>query len=216
MQHPVIAWILTALHFLLPYDASSARAVAYRFTPDATVDAHLVRMSSIAADALDVVRSSEPLPGLSRESTLRLVLSVAYFESGFQKDVDFGLGKWGKGDGGKAFCLMQLETGGENGTVPISDPVIGAWTGKDLVTDRKKCFKAGLEAMRRSMRFCATQKDGDERLLRGSALLSAYTSGKCQANEPAARSRWQFARGKVLGRPMPKIEPKVESAGGGS
>lgn len=222
-MNDIVTWILSTLLMLSPYQSSVERGFIYRYQPDLSKDAHYVRMRSIAEDFYEVVDTSKPLPGLSKRDTLRLGLSIAYFESGYQKDVDLGLGRWGKGDHGKAFCLMQIETGGDDGHVPVVDPEVKEWTGKDLLADRKKCIKAGYAALRQSMGACSLQKDSEGKPLKGSALISAYTSGTCKENEPAARSRWGFAwRGKI-GRDMPKWpkreekreapseEPKVEA-----
>jgi hypothetical protein len=66
-----------------------------------------------------------------RLRTATLELAVAYFESGFRRDVHLGQGKWSRGDGGRSWCLQQIN--------------IGAG----------KCARAGLHIMRRAISACA-------------------------------------------------------------
>lgn len=201
------AWVVATILMLAPYRPPEEGSITWRrFKPDASKEAHRARIESISSDLVDVVEAAPPLPGMTRANTIRLMLSIAFFESGFQRDVDLGLGKHGRGDFGKSFCLMQIQTG--KGKVPIHDEEIGAWTGQDLVDDRKKCFRAGLELLRRSMGACRGVKDDDGENLRGASLISAYTTGKCTKNESAAVIRWSFAWGKTIGRAIPKPEPK--------
>lgn len=154
-----------------------------------TREQHDARYKELARDLVTVVRKEKPLPGLSRMNTLRLALSVAFFESGFHQAVDLGYRR-GRGDGGRSWCLLQLQLG--NGTVPVEDEEMRAWKGPDLVADRTKCFRAGLEIMRRSMSACAS--------LPARSRLSAYASGKCSKEETEGVKRWLFAWGKILGR----------------
>lgn len=174
------------------------------------------RYKQIAEDLAEVVESEKPLFGgpLGRQKTAALMLSIQFFESGFRRDVDLGIGKFGRGDFGRSWCLNQIQTGKMPGTVPIDHPEMSKWTGEDLVKDRKKCFRAGLEILRRSMAMCksATVKKGgwytvivDKKPVRmkaeedtvvpltGGHRLSGYTTGKCQYGEPAAVARWEFA-----------------------
>lgn len=192
----VIAWIVAALFSLAPFAATrEGRPLTWqRFGADASREVYEARIRSIAEDAAAVVRDVAPLPGLSRSGTLRLMLSVAYFESGFQKDVDYGTGKYGRGDFGRSWCLMQIQVGkGTVGQLVRTMPDdMRDWTGPDLVSDRKKCFRAGLEMLRRSMAGCPK------------ARLSIYATGKCDPDEPKGRQRLRFAWGTVLGRPFPK------------
>lgn len=190
-----VAWVFAVLLALVPFTAPRDRPLTWqRFGADVSREAYESRMKSIAEDAIAVVNEVPPLPGMSRANTLRLMLSVAYFESGFQKDVDFGTGKFGRGDFGRSWCLMQVQVGkGTVGQLVRTIPEdMRDWTGPDLVSDRRKCFRAGLEMMRRSMAACPQ------------ARLSVYASGKCDPNETKGRARLRFAWGAVLGRPFPK------------
>jgi hypothetical protein len=197
-MNPVVAWILSALMMLAPYRVGNNRPISmFRYGVDATAEDHAARMTSIAEDLFAVVREAPPLPGMGRAATMRLILSVAFFESGFARDVDFGTGKFGRGDFGRSWCLMQIQVGkGTTGQLVRTLPEdMRDWTGDDLVKDRKKCFRAGLEMMRRSIASCSA--------LPPSQRLSVYATGKCDPEDQKGQSRYRFATGKVLGRPLP-------------
>lgn len=126
----------------------------------------------------------------ARARTAVLIASIAYFESGFRRDVDTGIGKYARGDGGRSHCPMQIQTGvctksNCKGTVPDTDPVVSTWTGKDLTDDRNKCYRAGLHVLRRAMSACAS--------LPPESRLSAYASGKCDAAEIKGKVRFRHA-----------------------
>jgi hypothetical protein len=139
------------------------------------------RLRSIATDAVEAVEATDPLPGMSREATLRLLLATAIVESaGLLPEVDRGAHR---GDRGRSVCLMQINVGG--GRVQSADPTIAGWRAGDLLADRVKCFRAGLDAARWSMNVCAGLRGGDR--------LSAYVSGRCVTGLPSARHRWYLA-----------------------
>jgi len=196
---PAVEWIVAAILLLAPYREPDERPVSWRrYTADASREMHALRMQSIAEDVAAVVAENPSLPGMSRASTTRLILSVAHFESGFQHDVDLGVGKFGRGDFGRSWCLMQIQVGaGTTGQLVATLPTdMREWTGRDLVTDRRKCLRTGLEMMRRSISACSA--------LPASSRLSAYATGACDETDEKGRSRWRFAGSGVLGRSMPK------------
>ena len=150
---------------------------------DETIEEMRTRYASIAKDLAEVVDNGKPLFGgkRGRRHTAALLMSIGYFESGFVKSV--GSGKV-RGDGGRSWCYMQINLG--KGKVYFGTPEMLEWTGQDLVGESAtKCFKVGLETIRMSMGACRSRAQAD--------WLSAYTSGRCQDNEPKARSRWSFA-----------------------
>ena len=104
------------------------------------------------------------------------MLSVAWHESGFRKDVDLGVGKLARGSGTDS-CLMQIRVG--------SRRTPEGWSHEDLVTDREKCFRAGLAIIRRSFGACHKLDQRD--------WLGVYTRGSCQSDEPFSRSRMALA-----------------------
>jgi hypothetical protein len=100
------------------------------------------------------------------------VASIVYYESHLARNVDYGLGKWGRGDYGGSWCLMQLNLGrGRDGD--SADRTAEGWSGKDLVADRAKCFRAGLRRLRQSWGCGA-----------GAERLTVYASGRCITGTP--------------------------------
>ena len=162
-----------------------------------TEEAGKTRYRSIARDAISVVYdpTEAPLfPGpYGRAKTLAVMLSVAHAESGFRKDVDTGKGPSSKGDGGRSWCLMQVQLGKAiNGKTSIrinlkGDTVeyvydrVSGWGGEDLISDRKACFRIGLHIMRHSFNSCKSVPLEDR--------LTAYTSGNCTGGRKSSRAR---------------------------
>jgi len=147
------------------------------------------RYLSIAEDAVEVAFMPEEDPVFKlkdeekgRAWTALLMLSVAYFESGFRRDIDRGIGRLSRGDGGQSWCLMQIHLG--EGKVPDADPTVGSWRGRDLVADRKKCFRAGLRMLRRSFTACSGQAFAYR--------LSSYASGSCDKGHEVSNQRLLF------------------------
>jgi len=152
-----------------------------------------VRYEQIANDMEEVINSSEPIfSGEDNNIKLAaLITSISFFESGFHKMVDNGKIR---GDNGKSWCLMQINIGNSN--VLIGTDEMKKWSGKDLVSDRKKCFKAGIEAIRNSLNKCSYLKEKDK--------LSAYTSGKCINDEKKGQYRWLYSQSLIKKYPLPE------------
>jgi hypothetical protein len=152
--------------------------------PDAS-ESHadvLARYESIARDAATVARDESESPVFdgpdARTRTALLMLSVASFESSYRRDVDLGIGQ-GIGDGGRSFCLMQVLVG--------RSKTREGWTGRELVSDRQKCFRAGLHILRASFGACHALPLVDR--------LSAYASGHCARDMYQSQSRVNRALG---------------------
>src|SRR5512142_1412193 len=75
----------------------------------------IARYTQIATDAVAVAYdpANAPLFGGTggRARTAGLMLAVAFHESGFRRDVDFGIGPSSRGDSGQSWCLMQIKVG---------------------------------------------------------------------------------------------------------
>jgi len=157
------------------------------------------RYREIAIHLDEVLSTEKPLFGgkNGKAWTAFTMLSVMKGESGLRLDVDKGTGKWGRGDFGRSFCNMQLQMSGKRGegTVQIAHPEMGTWTGLDVLADRKKCLRAGLEILRRSLGACQTGANaaGEIVPLTMADRFSAYTKGKCLENEPESRKKWSYA-----------------------
>ncbi|WP_437798708.1 hypothetical protein [Sorangium sp. So ce693] len=107
-----------------------------------------------------------------RAETMALLLSIAYFESGYRRDVDLGIGKLARGSGLDS-CLLQVRVG--------AGKTREGWSHADLVGDREKCFRAGLALIKGSFGACRKQEPRDR--------LSAYTRGRCIDNDKHSRAR---------------------------
>ncbi|WP_437288750.1 hypothetical protein [Sorangium sp. So ce406] len=141
-----------------------------------TPEAGRARYQEIASAAAKVAYDpeSKPLFGgpRGRAETMALLLSIAYYESGYRRDVDLGLGKLSRGSGVDS-CLLQVRVG--------AGKTREGWSHEDLVGDREKCFRAGLALIRRSFGACRKQDARDR--------LSAYTRGRCIVNDKHSRAR---------------------------
>jgi len=191
------------------------------------------RYEKIADAAISVVYdpNEKPIFGgkYGRAKTLALILSVAYFESGYRKDVDLNLGPSARGDKGKSWCMMQVMLGrpwidgntrkrvviGDdpyyrmfsrpvkyiNGQVQFtSDPVEG-WGGVELVSDRQKCFRTGLHLIRKSFHSCRSIPVEDR--------LSVYGAGKCISDMQASRIRVKKAQKWLAHDKPPLLDEEV-------
>lgn len=159
----------------------------------------IARYESIAKDMYEVIKEEPPLFSgkYARARTASVLLSVAYFESGFHRNVDFGLGKLARGDNGNSWCLTQQNIGKgrtlawnivkQRYARPTDPPeeVEQGWTGEELVTDRKKCFRVALRGIRGSFNACRGYPFAER--------LRSYASGTCEAGKDASISRMNFA-----------------------
>lgn len=168
-----------------------------------SIEEAAARYNSIAFDAMSVAYDPQEKPlfsgGRGRSRTVMVILAVSTFESSFRRDVDLGIGKLSKGDGGKSWCLNQIQLGkaDANGNTPNRIVVtIGGgyrfttkqdegWSGTDLVEDRQKCFHAALAVIRSS--FAATSG------LPLEDRLKVYASGRLDRGEEASRRRMGLA-----------------------
>jgi hypothetical protein len=177
------AWVFGVIVTLAP-------STKYRKTIEPEADMN-VRYHQIADDMVEAIQTSKPLFTGDKADLQEaaLLTSIAWFESGFRKDVGDGRVR---GDAGSSWCYMQHNIGG--GHIAVGDEDMQKWTGKDLVKDNKKCFKAGIEVLRHSMKECASYK--------GSDVISMYTSGKCSVGEKHAKNRWLFAGQIVTDHPF--------------
>lgn len=178
-------WLFGILALAAPLDRASPDREFPGF--EETVDERSARYTSIAADLERFVFAEETKPVFAgphgRARTAALLLSIAYHESGFAKDVDVGpcyRGKSGKSsrcDSGMSACLMQLHIG--------DGKTAEGWTQADLFADRTKCFAAGLRLVRGSFGAC--------RALPLRHRLAAYASGSCAHGHAASEALMDMA-----------------------
>lgn len=191
MQELLISHIVALMVMLAPPERP-------HFVPEAmeTRDQAMVRYQEIAQALVDTVYDPANAPLYSgkygRERTTSLLLTIAYFESGFRRDVDLGLGRArlsrsGWNDQGRSWCMMQLNLGKKtvDGVEDSADTTEEGWTGRELLADRRKCFTAGLGVLRKSLRAC--------RHLPWDQQLAGYASGSCEKGAAASRTRMHKA-----------------------
>jgi hypothetical protein len=139
----------------------------------------LTRYGEIARDAASVALDESEAPLFEgpdgRTETALLMLSVASFESSFSQRVDDGIRL---GDHGHSYCLMQIRVG--------QGATREGWSGRQLIEDRKRCFRAALHILRDSFAACRNLPIDDR--------LSAYASGRCFREARVSRSRLGRAR----------------------
>jgi hypothetical protein len=127
-------------------------------------EADRARYTEIASDLAAVVYDPEEQPLFSgddgRAKTALVLASIAAHESTFRRDVEDGRAR---GDGGTSWCFMQLHIG--------AGKTVEGWTGADVTSDRKLCFRAGLHIAKESFRMCNAFPTTEK--------LSAYASGQC-------------------------------------
>lgn len=198
MTHTIFtAWLFAAMLSQVPATRYGERVpvTEQRYAYE-DPEARKARYRAFASDLATVIEEDGALPMMTRRQTGALMLAIAIKESSLSRDVDLGAGRHGVGDNGRSWCSMQIQAGLEKdgGTVPSVHPVVKTWTGRDLVRDRTKCFRAARQILKAAMGFCKDQKGPDK--------LSAYTTGTCQDDEAKAHHRWDLAI-KLLRRPVP-------------
>jgi hypothetical protein len=192
-MNALIAWMLTLM--------VSHVTPGKTFIPEAkeTAEEAIARYESIARDAVAVAYDPTESPLYSgergREGTFVTMMSIAFWESGFRKDIDLGLGDKARGDGGKSWCMAQIQLTAPEAKTQRRIVMDGAgwkfsetdgWTGQDLVQDRKKCFRAQLHMIRVSFAACAKLPSKLDR-------LGLYTSGTCVNEQKQSRTRLSTA-----------------------
>jgi hypothetical protein len=174
----LVSYLVSAMMSWVPLYAQTAE----------TKEEALARYESIAQDAAGVAYDDQEAPLFwgpqGRTQTALLMLSVASYESSFRKAVDDGTGL---GDHGHSFCLMQIRVG--------TGVTQEGWTGKDLVTERTRCFRAALHILRGSFGVCHKLPIEDR--------MSAYATGRCFENAAVSRSRIGRARNYFYNHPAP-------------
>ena len=141
-----------------------------------------VRYKALATALAEVVldpeeRSLYPGPD-GRRHTAALMLSLAYHESGYRRDIDLGIGKKER-PGRQYWCVMQIGVDGKTAE---------GWTGPDLVADRHRCFRAALHKLQQTRGSCRAQ--GPDAWLRSYAAGDCSRGGKPAAQRIATFRRW--------------------------
>jgi len=197
---PVVDWIVG----FMSRHAPPGRTTYYVEAQETKEEAEK-RYRSIAEDLVEVVYDpkNKPLFGGSkgRSRTISVMLGIMLYESGFGRNVDYGVGKFARGDNGRSWCLMQMNVGKgrawkDAGGWNIKhdrpwrygdkaeDIVVGA-SGPEMVKDRRKCFTEGLRLIRISFRSCRSYPLKER--------LRVYASGSCKYGAKGSRIRMSAA-----------------------
>ncbi len=203
----ITAWLLAIMVHLAPPERLAA-APQFSGWEETAVEKQ-DRYMNIAKDIYEVSFDPGEHPLFSgahgRSRTAALLLSLAFMEGGFARDVDKGPcyrgrdGKFARCDGGRSACLLQIQIG--------QGATQEGWFQGDLFGDRKKCFRAGLRIVRRSFKACHGR--GPD------ALLNVYASGTCSRGEKEGKARLELAR-RLFAAEHPAeadadLMPKIES-----
>jgi len=197
---PVVDWIVG----FMSRHAPPGRTTYYVEAQETKEDAEK-RYRSIAKDLVEVVYdpANKPLFGGSkgRSRTITVLLGIMLYESGFGRNVDYGVGKFARGDNGNSWCLMQMNVGKGRAWKnaggwnvkhdrpwrygdKAEDLVDGA-SGPEMVEDRRKCFTEGLRLIRISFRSCRSYPLKER--------LRVYASGSCKYGAKGSRIRMSAA-----------------------
>ena len=204
-----------------------------------TLEEGQARYTSIAESVLlTIAREKSIFPGRTgRIKTAALMLSIAMFESGFRKDVDLNLGKSGRGDGGRSWCMMQIQLGSEIFVDENGKILRGLKPGKDkapegshVSTPMHVVLKddGGLEFTGDQTRGLSGQDLIEHRdacftvglrVIRSSFAscrelpllerLSLYASGNCEDGKDASKNRVGAAIAWVTSKPPPVSDAKL-------
>lgn len=193
---PIIAWILSFIVSVAP----PGRKTFYPEAQETRVEAQ-ERYESIAEDIVDVVYDPNTKAlfrgSNGRSRTVSVILSIMLHESGFMRNVDYGVGKYARGDQGNSWCLMQLNIGAgrtlkwnvKHDRPPRwgDDPadIFDGYKGEELVKDRQLCIREGLKILRLSFSSC--------RGLPLNQRLRVYASGSCENGAEGSAARMNTA-----------------------
>lgn len=190
MENAVVAWLFSIMTTLAPPERLASIPQIPGWAESA--EEKRERYGEIARALYEVVYdpASRGLFGgpKGRAYTALQLLSIAYMESGFAKDVDKGPCYQGRGfrgrcDGGRAKCMMQIRV--DDGVTILALHGVAGLTGEQLHADRHACFRTGLHMVRRSFRAC-TKLGPDHR-------LDVYASGYCGGGYGPGRARLKLA-----------------------
>jgi hypothetical protein len=169
MKELFVAWILTMMTVTAP--PSRFESAATKDAKESVEDAS-ARYREIATDIVEASFQEDVKPAFGgvhgRAKTALAVAAIFFTESGFRRDVDLGTNhaserKKGLNDFGHSWCMGQLNLGWkmipdpehEGGFIDTSTrKTLEGWTGRDLLSDRRKCIIATITHIRSSLSVC--------------------------------------------------------------
>lgn len=174
-----------------------------------TPEEGLKRYKSIAKDLVEYIYHPDTkrlFRGThhGRSRSVVVLLGTMLHESGFMKHVDLNLGKHGRGDAGRSWCMLQLRIGtkktlrwntafdrrvfwGDN-----TEDIFLGYTGDELIANRTLCIQEGYKLMRISFKDCE-----DLPILE---RLTGYASGMCTPKKDDEESLQRFQDGQKKSR----------------
>jgi hypothetical protein len=184
----IVLWLYAASRVWLPIpDVKTERDekvfVAYnRESSKEATERRMIIMRAITKVAFDPKEKPLFSGPYGRSLSALFINAIASFEGGYHRLVHAGV--W-RGDHGKSWCHMQIGIGGGR--------TQEGWSGKDLVADPSRCFRAGYHILHDSMRECAKKPHNFTWGQDGADVFSVYMSGRCFRGNSAARARWSRA-----------------------
>ena len=176
---PVVSWLFATMLAAVPPERLSYG----RTNADAaeTVEQVKARYEEFAGVVARVAYDPAEKPLFDgpdgRARTAALMLSVAFYESGFRRDVALGVGRFSRGDHGRSCTPWQFNIG-------TSKNLYGH-TCEELLADPDLAARDALQMMRSAVSVCGALPL-DER-------LSLYMSGRCAPKMKGARRRYATA-----------------------
>jgi hypothetical protein len=184
MRELIILWILSAMNVMAPPHRHHYEVLANESYEQADA-----RYREIAEAIVDESFAGTPVfdGRHARINTSMLVATMFVMESGLRRDVDLGIGSArlrhaGLNDFGRSWCMGQIMLGYKRMVDP-NDPdesvdtsiktTPEGWTGPELVADRRKCVRATINALKRSMSTCWKLPVAQQ--------LSVYAAGNCES-----------------------------------
>jgi len=179
-------WMVAILCLLAP----PGRARSWDHSEETVAEGY-ARYWDLASDYEEVLSALPPseLAFGSKKRTAAYLLAIGWYESGFSRNADLGIGARSRGDGGRSVCHLQVNLG--RGHTPEG------WSAADVLADRTKCIRRGLAILKASLGACASSPVGDR--------LAVYASGACGRGLDASRVRVHLAE-RIAGRRLPQVE----------
>lgn len=199
-MEPIIAWILSFIVSVAP----PGREAYHPEAQETEIEA-MARYRDIAEDIVEVVYNPETKSLFGgkwgRARTATVILGIMLHESAFFRNVDYGVGKYARGDKGNSWCLMQMNVGkgrpwSRAGGYNVkhdrpwrmgdkAEDLTDGASGPEMVEDRRKCITEGLRLIRISFRTCRANPLKER--------LNVYASGNCKYGSQGSRVRMSTA-----------------------
>jgi len=200
----------------------------------------LQRYRAVARDAISVAFDPDEAPlfggRYGRHRTLSLLLSIASWESGYKKHVDYDISPQARGDSGRSWCLMQVNLGKpicvDETHKRLPPPVDGKCEIGRPSTPSVLSFHDGkVDILRNDANAPSDAVSGQDLIAnrklcfraglriikksfaacKGNPLedrLAAYASGSCDAGKVESKRRIGGMRSWMTMRPIPMMDPE--------